>query len=141
MTFHAFLLYNCAKYFLIFFHMVKKIGLAAGIFAIAALIVSQVALAASYAMKVDLKLVSHITAGLPEQDVFVEKEGSKTEVVRVDVNDAKDPKVLAKELFASSKAQEHDPFKLGTNPLGPFPEGADLKFTLEKWLAATGTGT
>ena len=44
-------------------------------------------------------------------------------------------------LFAASEAIEHDPFKLGASPLGPFPKGDELEFTLEEWLAAGGSGT
>ena len=44
-------------------------------------------------------------------------------------------------LFAASEAIEHDPFKLGANPLGPFPKGDKLEFTLGEWLAASGSGT
>ena len=52
------------------------------------------------------------------------------EVVRVEGEQAKDINNF-----------QHDPFKVGENPLGPFPKGESLGFTLGQWLAATGSGT
>ena len=34
----------------------------------------------------------------------------------------------------------HDLFQLDPDPLGPYGKGAELGFTLEEWLAATGSG-
>lgn len=90
----------------------------------------------------DLQFVNHLQAKLPEQDVFIEdKAAPATQVVRVEGDGGKDPANLAKQVFASSKAVEHDPFKLGKTPLGPFAKGKALGMTLGQWLAATGKGT
>ncbi len=99
------------------------------------------ALKVSAATPVDIKFVNHIQANLPEQDVFVESKVDLTKVVRVEGDMAKDPATLAKKVFTAAEAVPHDPFKLGPNPLGPYPKGKSLGFTLEQWLAATGTGT
>jgi hypothetical protein len=59
----------------------------------------------------------------------------------VEGESGKDQANLARQAYASSQAVEHDPFKLGASPLGPFPKGAALGFTLGAWLAASGSGT
>ncbi len=98
--------------------------------------------AAGSSQTVNIQFVNHIQAGLPEQDVFVGGEGLKPgRVVRVDVKDAAFGGNLAKEVFAAGRAVEHDPFKQGKRPLGPFPQGQSLGFILQRWLAATGSGT
>lgn len=89
----------------------------------------------------NIVFVNHIQAKLPEQDVFIEQSQGGSEVVRVGVEEGKDPANLAKTVFASATFVEHDPFKVGKNPLGPFSKGKNLGFTLGDWLAATGTGT
>ncbi|MBI2009776.1 MAG: hypothetical protein HYS86_01220 [Candidatus Chisholmbacteria bacterium] len=87
-----------------------------------------------------LQLVNHIQAGLPEQDVFVTGADGESGV-RVDVTEGKEATAGAQEVFSAAVPVEHDPFKLGENPLGPFPKGASLGMTLGEWLAAAGTGS
>lgn len=93
------------------------------------------------ATTVNVQFVNHIQANLPEQDVFVESSDDPKKVIRVEGDQAKDPKTLAMKAYAAASVVEHDPFKLGTNPLGPYPKGKALGFTLEDWLAAGGSGT
>ena len=62
------------------------------------------------------------------------------EVLRIDGAQAEDPAVLAKTVYSSSEPTQHDPFKTGENPLGPFPKGKSLGFTLQQWLSAGGIG-
>ena len=93
------------------------------------------------ATTVDVKFANHIEANLPEQDVFVVSKDDPTMVLRVEGETAKDPTVLSQKVYASSEAVAHDPFKLGTNPLGPYPKGLALGFSLEQWLGAKGSGT
>lgn len=71
-----------------------------------------------------------------------EKPAAKepTNVIRVEGDQGRDPLNLAKTVYAAATPIEHDPFKLGENPLGPFPKGKSLGFTLGQWLAATGIG-
>lgn len=83
---------------------------------------------------------SHLIAGMPEQDVYVQSADDATMVMRPDVGAETNPEMLVMDLFAASEAVPHDPFKLSAAPLGPFPKGAGLGFTLEQWLAAMGTG-
>jgi len=87
----------------------------------------------------EFSLGNHIQLGLPEQDVFIEDESNTSMVLRVEGEQSAEN--LAKELFATSETTPHDPFKIGEDPLGPFPKGEALDFTLEEWLAGSGSGT
>lgn len=89
----------------------------------------------------NVQFVDHIDANLPEQDVFVESADDPKKVVRVEGEEAKDPENLKKQTFAAANMIEHDPFKLGPNPLGPYAKGKPLGFTLEQWLDANGSGS
>lgn len=91
----------------------------------------------------DVKFGNHIQMGLPEQDVYVEDDKNPAQVLRVEGDAEKklDPTLMAKSVFAAGAAVEHDPFKVGANPLGPFQKGKSLGFTLEQWLAGSGNGT
>lgn len=89
----------------------------------------------------NVQFVDHIDANLPEQDVFVESKDDPKKVVRVEGEDAKDPENLKKQTFAAADIVEHDPFKIGPSPLGPYAKGKPLGFTLEQWLDAKGGGT
>lgn len=93
------------------------------------------------ATSVDVKFANHIEANLPEQDVFIISKDDPTKVVRVEGATAKDATVLSQKVYASSETVAHDPFKLGSNPLGPYPKGQALGMTLEQWLGAKGSGT
>lgn len=67
-------------------------------------------------------------------------EPSSGQVARLESDKAKDPSNLMKMLYASASPTPHDLFKTGEKPLGAFPEGKPLGFTLEKWLSAGGIG-
>ncbi len=92
------------------------------------------------AYRFDLQFINHLQLGLPEQDVFIENPDDADEVIRAEGEDAEDTENMEKTLYAASAATEHDPFKLGENPLGPFEKGEPLEFTLGEWLAAEGSG-
>lgn len=93
------------------------------------------------ATKIDFQLVTHIQAGVPEQHVFVERNDIlPDQVMRIEGNEATDPSNLSKMLYASATPSGSDPFKTKPDPLGPFPKGAALGFTLGQWLAATASG-
>lgn len=93
---------------------------------------------ASNGVITNIQFTNYLQSGLPEQDVFIEKTGSKTKVVRVEGDLT--PALLAKTVYAAAGAP-HDPFKVTTNPLGPFTKGKSLELTLGQWLAAGGAGT
>jgi hypothetical protein len=76
------------------------------------------------------------------QDVYVALNNSTPNLVyRIERSQAEDPAILAKEAYATTNETPHDPYKITHAPLGPFPRGNDLSFTLGKWLEAVGTGT
>jgi hypothetical protein len=103
---------------------------------------SQAATAAAPTKTTTFQLVTDVQAGFAEQDVFVERNDIPAgTVARLDVSEAKDASDLAKMLFASNGPVQPDPYKLGPNPLGPFPKGDPLGITAGAWLNATGSGT
>ena len=63
-----------------------------------------------------------------------------TKVIRLEGAAAKDPANLAKTVYATAAPTQHDPFKVGENPLGPFDKGKSLGFTLGQWMSASGIG-
>ncbi|MGR3292317.1 MAG: hypothetical protein ACU0C9_14175 [Paracoccaceae bacterium] len=83
---------------------------------------------------VEVTFVDHITAGMVEQDVFVNRGG---DVFRVTTEDQADH--LSDTLFSTTSGLHHDPVNM--TAVGPFPMGKDLGFTLGDWLGASGTGT
>jgi hypothetical protein len=90
---------------------------------------------------VSLQFVNHLQAGLPEQDVFVEKVAGSGEVFRL-LDTEKDLYMNAP-IYATATTTVHNPFEGLTNPAanGPFQKGNALNVTLEEWLAGTGTGS
>lgn len=89
---------------------------------------------------IQLTFMNHIEANMPEQDVFIMSKDNSGKVIRVEGDGAKEANNLSQEVYAAEAAVEHDPFKVGENPLGPFPKGEKLGFTLQKWLDAKGKG-
>src|SRR3989338_6977661 len=73
--------------------------------------------------------------GTSPKETAPQETGGK--VIRVE---AKDPAVLAKQVYAAAAPTTHDPFKTGPNPLGPFDKGKELGFTLGQWISASGIG-
>lgn len=89
-------------------------------------------------LSVDIKFVNHPQASFPEQDVFVNKNG---QAFRLEASEATQPANLSLPVYKSAQMVEHDPFKMGQTPLGPFTLGEALGFTMGDWLAGTGSGT
>ncbi|MCZ6604777.1 MAG: hypothetical protein O7A03_06495 [Alphaproteobacteria bacterium] len=87
---------------------------------------------------VDLDFVTHIDAGMYEQDVFVELPDSKGRgVFRVGPNNYQ--RVLGAAAFATTRTVHHDPGN--ADAAGPYPMGSGLGMSLGDWLAGTGSGT
>lgn len=86
----------------------------------------------------DVTFMSHVAAGMAEQDVYVASlkgESSKpSSVYRPGAEDAD----LDAPLFASATPQAHNP--VDPNGAAPFPKGAALNFSLGDWLGASGEG-
>ena len=49
--------------------------------------------------------------------------------------------MLDQPVYAAGAMQQHDPFGLGPNPMGPYPAGEPLGFTMRQWLSAGGDVT
>mgnify|MGYP001103311316 CR=1 FL=1 len=93
---------------------------------------------------VELNFTRHIDfpIPMPVQDVYIVLNGSRPDLVyRATPEQAMDPKILALEAYATVNHTPHDPLMETENPIGPFPRGDDLGFTLGEWLAARGEGT
>lgn len=86
---------------------------------------------------IDLVFVDHLTAGLIEQDIFVEREPGSNEVYRI-LPTEKD-KYLDAPLYKSTEKLKHNPFDPAT--AGPFEKGEPLGMTLREWLSAKGSAT
>ena len=86
-------------------------------------------------VSVDLAFITHLDAGLPEQDVYIEREPGTGEIFRATVgdNDMRAP------LYKTAVETEHDPFD--PEAVGPHPKGEPLGMTLGEWLRHQGTGT
>jgi len=100
--------------------------------------------ATSNPWKVNVTLESQIYLPTPRPipDVFFELNNSTPDMVyRAELGQAKDAMSLEKEAYATTNATPRDTYKITQNPLGPFPKGEDLGFTLRQWIAANGKGT
>lgn len=86
----------------------------------------------SYA--VELAFKTHLDMGLPEQDVFIEREPGSGTVYRVTNgdNDMRAP------LFKSAVPVPHNPFS--DEAIGPHPKGDAIGMTLGEWLRHAGKG-
>jgi hypothetical protein len=93
-------------------------------------------------VNVTLKSSIYLPTPRPIQDVFLVLNNTTLDLVyRVERSEAEDPINLEKEVYATVNATPHDVYKITPHPLGPFPKGKDLGFTLGQWLTAIGTGT
>ena len=86
---------------------------------------------------IELTFVDHFTAGLIEQDIFVEKEPGSGLVFRL-LAEERDL-YLDAPLYASATTQHHNPFD--AKKAGPYLKGEPLGLTLREWLNASGTAT
>jgi hypothetical protein len=88
--------------------------------------------------QVALNFVSHVAAGLPEQDVFIEVAPGADVVKRLTAKNIET--YMDAPVYASQDLVPRDPFQVGPDPLGPYSKGAELGFTMAEWLAGTGNG-
>lgn len=87
--------------------------------------------------QIDIVFVDHLTAGLVEQDLFVEKTPGSGEVYRVLPTER--ATYMDAALYKSANPQKHDPFNAYN--AGPFKKGEDSGMTLRDWTQARGTAT
>ncbi len=96
----------------------------------------------SWDVDVMLRSVIYLPTPRPVQDVFFMLNNTTPNLVyRIERSQANDSTILAKEAYATVNATPHDTYKITPHPLGPFPKGVNLGFTLEQWLSAIGNGT
>lgn len=88
--------------------------------------------------KIDVQFVTHLQAGMVEQEVYID---NGDDVVRATLEQLADPAVQGQMVYVSSTFNDHDPFQILDTPIGPFPKGQPLGFTMEEWLAATSSKT
>ena len=84
---------------------------------------------------IELAFITHLDAGMPEQDVFIERRPGSGEVFRVTTGDHD----MMAPLFKATTELPHNPFDPAAN--GPYPKGEALGMTLGEWLRHSGTGT
>lgn len=86
----------------------------------------------SYAVHLAFK--THLDMGLPEQDVYIEREPGSGQVFRVTNGDND----MGAPLYRAAEPIPHDPFN--NDAIGPFPRGDAIGMTLGEWLRHAGTG-
>lgn len=116
--------------------MIQKISVALAI-CLMGVVQTNVAQQTSTNVKAEIVFVDHLTAGLIEQDVFVEHEDGSGKVYRVLPQEKK--KYWDKQVYKSAQPQKHDPFNART--AGPFEKGEPMGMTLGEWLSAKGKAT
>ena len=84
---------------------------------------------------IQLTFVDHLTAGLIEQDVFVEKTPGSGKVYRILPEERE--KYLDAPVYTTAKSHHHDPFDV--KKCGPYKKGQALGITMGEWLGGTGT--
>lgn len=87
--------------------------------------------------KFELTWGLHVTDGMAEQDVFVEKTTNSKEVRRLPVSQIAD--YLDKQIFGAAVAPPYQPMIL--EPTEVYPKGSALGITLRDWLQAKGSGS
>ena len=86
---------------------------------------------------IEIVFVDHLTAGLIEQDVFVEKVPGSGMVYRILPGERS--KYINAPVYKSEETQKHDPFN--ARNAGPYRKGEALNMTLGEWLQGRGTAT
>ena len=86
-------------------------------------------------VSVELAFKTHLDMGLPEQDVFIERQPGSGEVYRVTNGDND----MSAKLYTAADYVPHDPFS--DEAIGPHPKGRPIGLTLGDWLRHGGKGT
>jgi hypothetical protein len=83
-------------------------------------------------VNVTLRIQVFLPTPRPVQDAYVMLNNTMPNLVyRIERDQAKDPAIQAKKVYATTNATSHDVYKLTPNALGPFPKGKALGFTLD----------
>jgi len=86
---------------------------------------------------IEITFVDHLTAGLIEQDVYVEKKKGSGNVYRL--NPTEKQEYLDAPVYSIKTPEHHDPFDQAKK--GPYKKGNKLDMTLGQWLSGTGTAS
>ena len=84
---------------------------------------------------IDIAFITHLDAGLAEQDVYIEREPGSGEVYRITGGDHN----MKAPLYKSATKIPHDPFN--KENVGPYARGEALGMTAGEWLKQQGKGT
>lgn len=84
------------------------------------------------------QMLPYTKSMMPEQDVYLVLDPKSNFVFRPLVNDSADEIYLNQRLYSADSDSLRDPFMAGQNPLGPFPKGSELGFSIRDWLKAKG---
>ncbi len=91
--------------------------------------------AASAGEPIEITFVDHVTAGMIEQDVYVERDPGSGQVWRINADEAE--AFTGATAYRTAAPQHHSPMDPGNN--GPYAAGEPLDFTVGEWLSGTGT--
>lgn len=83
-----------------------------------------------------LEALTDIAMGIPQQDVYVEKDDGM--IYRVHQDDLTD-EISGQTVYATTENNWPDLFESSDNPRGPYPKGEELGFTFGDWIGATGS--
>jgi hypothetical protein len=99
------------------------------------LLTTVAACVAAPARVAQVEAITDIAMGIPQQDVYVEREdGMLYRVHQDDLTEA----ILAQTAYATTENTWPDVHELSDNPRGPYPKGEALDFTFGEWIGATG---
>ena len=82
----------------------------------------------------EIAFITHLDAGLAEQDVYIERVKGSGKVYRVTGGDHN----MQAPLYAAAHTVPHNPFD--SKAVGPYPKGRALGMTLGQWLKHRGKG-
>jgi hypothetical protein len=86
-------------------------------------------------ISIDIAFITHLDAGMPEQDVYIERTPGSGEVYRVTGGDHN----MNAPLYGTAEMVKHNPFDL--SQIGPHAKGKPMGMTLGQWLKHRGIGT
>lgn len=86
--------------------------------------------------RVELMFKDHLTMGMIEQDVYIEKVPGSGKVYRV--TPAEKDHYIDAPLYATAEMEHRDPMNF--EAVGPYRKGRPLGLTLREWLAFKGNG-
>ena len=84
---------------------------------------------------IEIAFITHLDAGLHEQDIYIERAKGSGKVYRVTSGDHD----MRAPLYTTATMTPHNPFD--AKDVGPYPKGKAMGMTLGQWLKHQGRGT